>query len=105
MIYHTAFFKLQPSVTSAGLEELIRTTRSQLLKIPETLSVRSGKNVDDEGEWPFFYSVEVETMAKLRIFLQDANYRKFIDTIVAPQTSAKFELDYELDPSRDTKYS
>jgi len=105
MIYHTAFYKLKPEVDEAALEDMIRSTRSYLLKIPETLSVRSGKNTDPKADWPFFFSIEVESLTKLRILLEDATYMKFFETIIRPNTEAKFELDYELDPSRDAKYS
>lgn len=105
MIYRTALFKLKPETTSAELEEMIRSTRTHLLRIPETLSVKSGKNVDGKAEWPFFFSVEVESLNKLKLLLQDAHYLKFLDAVITPKTTAKFELDFELDPARDTKYS
>jgi hypothetical protein len=35
MIQHVAFFQLQSQVDAPKLEEMVRTTRSLLLKIPD----------------------------------------------------------------------
>ena len=47
------------------IEWMMRETRIQLLKIPEVLSIRCGKRVDPEAEWPFFLAVELDSMEKL----------------------------------------
>ena len=41
MINHIVFFKLKPEIDDHKLEEMILTTRSMLLKMPEVFSVRS----------------------------------------------------------------
>lgn len=105
MIYHVVFFKLKPEVDDARLEEMIRTTRSMLLKIPEVLGVRSGRNIDPKAEWPFFLSVEVETLEKLRIYIEDPIHLKYVETVIKPNTSARFALDFQTDPSKELKYS
>jgi hypothetical protein len=105
MIQHIALFKLRPEVTPEKLDEIIRTTRSQLLKIPEVLRIKSGKKVDPACEWPFFIAVEVDSMAKLRQFLDDPVYIKFIHEIVGPFTSERLALDYEMEPGKNIKYS
>lgn len=105
MIHHVVFFKLKPEVDDHKLEEMIRSTRSMLLKIPEVLSVRSGKNIDPSAEWPFFLTVEVETLEKLRMYVDDPVHLKYIETVIKPNTSARFALDFQTDPSRDLKYS
>ena len=47
---------------------MARSARSQLLKIPEVLAVRSGKRIKPDNEWPYFYSVDIESMDKLAMF-------------------------------------
>lgn len=105
MIHHIVFFKLKPEVDDLKLEEMIRATRSMLLKIPEVLSVRSGRNIDTSGEWTFFLTVEVETLEKLRIYVEDPVHLKYIQTVIKPNTTARFALDFQTDPSKDLKYS
>lgn len=105
MIHHVIYFQLQPGVDKPGIEELVRTTRSQLLKIPEVLSVRSGRNIDPESLWQFYFSIEVDTLEKLRATRDNPFYLKLIEKTLAPVTCARLALDYELDPSKDLKYS
>lgn len=105
MIYHVVFFKLKPEVDESKLEEIIRTTLSTLLKIPEVLSVKSGKNIDPDSEWPFFLSVEVETLEKLRIYNEDPIHMKYVETIVKTYTTDHMALDFQTDPSKPLKYS
>ena len=45
MIAHLLLYKLRRDVDETRLEEMVRTTRSILLKIPEVLLVHSGRNV------------------------------------------------------------
>ena len=105
MIHHIVFFKLRPEVDDHKLEEMTRSTRSMLLKIPEVLSVRSGKNIDPSSEWPFFLTVEVETLEKLRMYVDDPIHLKFVETVIKPNTTARFALDFQTDPSKKIKYS
>ena len=105
MIHHTVFFKLKPEVDDQKLEEMVRSTRSMLLKIPEVLSVRSGRNIDPSAEWPFFLAVEVETLEKLRMYIEDPVHLKYLETVIKPNTTARFALDFQTDPSKDLKYS
>jgi len=105
MLYHVVYYKSQDHVDDTILEHIVRQTRSQLLKIPETLSVRSGKNLDASSEWTFFYSVEVESKLKLKLFHTDGNYLKFLETIIEPNTCDPVSQTFELDPSRERKYS
>ena len=51
---------------------MMRQTRTTLLKIPEVLSVKCGKRIDPECEWPFFLAVDVESMDKLAMYRDDA---------------------------------
>jgi hypothetical protein len=105
MIHHVVFFKLKPEVDDLKLEEMIRSTRSMLLKIPEVLSVRSGRNIDTNAEWPFFLTVEVETLEKLRIYTEDPVHLKYVEMVIKPNTTSRFALDFQTDPSKDLKYS
>ena len=84
---------------------MVRSTRSMLLKIPEVLSVRSGRNIDPSAEWPFFLAVEVETLEKLRMYIEDPVHLKYLETVIKPNTTARFALDFQTDPSKDLKYS
>lgn len=105
MIHHLLFFKLKPEVDAAGLEEMIRTSRSILLKVPEVLSVRSGRSIDRESEWPFYIALEFESLCKKRIFEDDPHFLKFQKVVVDRMTQASYHMDYETDPSKDLKYS
>ncbi|GAA5123137.1 Dabb family protein [Luteolibacter yonseiensis] len=105
MIHHAAYFQLKPEVDAAGLEELVRTSRSLLLKIPEVLSVRSGRNIDPSCQWQFYFSIEVDSLEKLRITLDDAHHLKLLEKWIKPKTMAEFSMTYELDPSKNLKHS
>lgn len=105
MIHHVVFFQLKPEVGPSILEDLVRNSRSLLLKISEVLNVRSGRNVDPKSQWTFFFSIEVESLDKLAIVLDDPYHLKFVEKWVKPHTSAHFTMDFELDPSKDLKYS
>jgi hypothetical protein len=105
MIHHVAYYQLKPGVDDAVLEELIRSSRSLLLKIPEVLSVRSGRNLDADSQWRFFIAIEVNSLDKLRITRDDSFFIKLVEKHLKPNTVGCFELDFELDPSKDIKYS
>ena len=105
MIHHVVYFQLKPDADPATMEELVRTSRSMLLKIPEVLSVRSGRNLDQDSQWQFFFSIEVDSLEKLRMTLDDPFHLKFMDKYIRPNTSSHFSMDFELDPSKNLKYS
>lgn len=105
MINHLLFFKLKPEVDDLGLEEMIRTSRSLLLKIPEVMSIRSGRSIDQTSEWPFYISIEFETLRKKRIFQDSAVYLQFQKVVVERLTSGSYHMDYQTDPSKELKYS
>ncbi len=105
MITHIVFYRLNPEVDDQRLEEMVRTTRSILLKIPEILSVRSGRNTDQNSEWPFFYSIEVASLSKLEMTKDDPLFFKFIESVIRPNTSGEFVFNFETDPSQDLRYS
>lgn len=105
MITHIVFHRLTPEVDDRRLEEMVRTTRSLLLKIPEILSVRSGRNVNGESDWQFFYAIEVESLNKLVMTMDDPAFLKFVATVVQPNTRDESVFDFETDPSKDLRYS
>jgi hypothetical protein len=105
MVHHLVLYKLKPEVGEERLESMIRKTRSQLLKVPEVLSVRSGRKIEGKGDWGFFVSVDVESMDKLAGFQDDPVYVKFIEEVVKPNTSESLLVNYEMEPGRDIKYS
>ena len=105
MVHHITLCKLQPEVTQAKLEQLMMTTRMSLLKIPEILSVRCGKNIDPKCEWPFFVALDFESMEKLAMTEDDAIYMKFIADVMKPHTTDRLVLNYEMEPGKSVKYS
>ncbi len=105
MIHHVVFFQLNPEADAEMVETMVRTCRSLLLKIPEVLSVRSGRNIDPGSPWPFFIAIEVESLEKLRITQDNPQHLKLVEKILKPNTSSHFAMDFELDPSKNLKYS
>ena len=105
MVHHVTLFKLQPEVTPAKLEEMMMTTRIQLLKIPEILAVRCGKAIESDSEWPFFIALEFESMEKLAVTEDDAIYMKFVAEVIRPNTSERLTLNYEMEPGKNLRFS
>jgi hypothetical protein len=105
MVHHITLFKLQPEVTPAKLEQLMFSTRMTLLKIPEILSVKCGKNIDPKSEWPFFISLEFESMEKMAMTQDEAIYMKFVADVIKPHTVGALVLNYEMEPGKSVRYS
>ena len=105
MIYHLVLCQVEDGVGDDGIEELGRTARSQLLKIPEALHVTSGHALGDDSRWDLFYAVETESLDKLAILQDDPVYFKFIETVIKPNTTSTSATNYELEPGKDPKYS
>ncbi len=105
MIFHVVYFQLNPEVDKTTMEDLVRTSRSLLLKIPEVLGVRSGRNLDADSQWQFFFSIEVDSLEKLRATLDDPFHLKLMEKTIKPHICGQFSMNYELDPSKDLKYS
>ena len=66
MVHHIVLYRLKPEVTPARVEEMMMNARMQLLKIPEVLSIKCGKRIDPEMDWPFFIAIDFESMDKYR---------------------------------------
>lgn len=105
MVHHVTLFKLKPEITPQKLEQMMMTTRMSLLKIPEILSVKCGKAIDPDNEWPFFISLEFESMEKMAMTEDDAIYMKFVSDVVKKSTTERLTLDYEMEPGKNVKYS
>ena len=105
MVQLIVLCKLNENVSQKNLEAMARAARSQLLKIPQVLAVRSGKRIKPDNEWPFFYSVEIDSMDKLAMFLDDPILIRFVEKVIKPNTWTVQELVYELEPGKDVKYS
>jgi len=105
MIQHVVYFQLKPEADAPLLENLVRSSRSLLLKIPGVLSVKSGRNIDATSQWQFFYSMEIESLEKLKFALDDPFHLKLMEKFIKPHTLSQFSLDFELDPSKNLKYS
>ena len=105
MIHHVTLFKLKPEVTPAKLEQMMMITRMSLLKIPEILSVRCGKNIDPKNEWPFFIALDYESTEKRSMAEEDAIYLKFTVDVLKPNIGEHLTLSYEMEPGKSVKYS
>lgn len=105
MVHHVIYFQLNKTTNDATLQEMVRASRTWLLKIPEVLTVRSGRNLDTESQWQFYYSVEVDSREKLKMVKDDPYHLKFREKFIKPHTLNEFGMDFELDPSRELKYS
>ena len=105
MVHNVTLYKLQPEVSPAKLEQLMVSTRMALLKIPEILSVKCGKNIDTKSEWPFFIALDFESMEKQAMVYEDAIFMKFVADVIRPHTTAALSLNYEMEPGKSVKYS
>lgn len=105
MVHHIDLFKLKPGITPARVEEMMMNTRMMLLKIPEVLSIKCGKRIDAELQWPFFIAIDFESMDKFGIFKEDPIYVKFVEEVIKPNTAESLSLDFEMDPGKDVRFS
>jgi len=105
MVHHVELFKLKPEVTPARIEEMMMNTRMQLLKIPEVLSIKCGKRIKNEMQWPFFIAIDFESMDKFDIFRDDPIYVKFVEETIKPNVAETVALDFEMDPGKDVQFS
>lgn len=105
MVHLVVLCKLQTHVTQEKLEEMARQARTALLKIPEALHVRAGKRIENDNTYPYFYSVDVESLEKLAMFRDDPHQVKFVEEVIKPNTRERLEMVYELEPNKDVRYS
>ena len=105
MVHHVELFKLKPEVTPARVEEMMMNTRMQLLKIQEVLSIKCGKRIKQEMQWPFFIAIDFESMDKFEIFRDDPIYVKYVEETIKPNVAETVALDFEMDPGKDVQFS
>jgi len=105
MIHHIVLFQLKPEVSPEKVEEMMRQTRSQLLKIGEVLAVKCGKNIDPASEWGFFLAVDFESMEKLALYRENAIHLKYVQEVLTPNTCGRLTTDYEMEPGKDIRFS
>ena len=105
MVYHVVLYKLKPEVTPARVEDMMMNARMQLLKIQEVLSIKCGKRIEPEMDWPFFIAIDFESMDKYAIFCEDPIYVKFMEEVIKPNTEDSMVLDFEMDPGKDVRFS
>ena len=79
--------------------------RMQLLKIQEVLSIKCGKRIEPEMDWPFFIAIDFESMDKYAIFREDPIYVKFMEEVIKPNTADSMVLAFEMDPGKDVRCS
>jgi len=105
MVHHIDLYKLNSDVTPARVEAMMMNARMQLLKIPEVLSIKCGKRIGPELDWPFFIAIDFESMDKYAIFREDPIYVKFVEEVIKPNTEESLVLDFEMDPGKDVRFS
>lgn len=105
MVHHIVLFKLKPEVTHETIEDIMRLTRMSLLKIPEAMNVKCGKRIESDNEWPFFISVDFESMDRLIAYREDPIHMKFVIDVLNKYTSERVALDYEMEPGKDVRFS
>jgi len=105
MVHQITLFKLKPEVTPARIEEMMMNTRMHLLKIPEVLSIRCGKRINPDLQWPFFIAIDFESMDRYEMFREDPIHVKFMEDVIKPNTTDSLVLDFEMDPGKDVRFS
>jgi Stress responsive A/B Barrel Domain len=106
MVHHIALLKLKSSVTPEKVENLMVEMRIRLLKVPEVINLRCGKKIDDQNNaYDMFYSIDFESLNKLRIAQDSAIWIKFKLQILDPQVDQITAYQYEMEPGKDTRYS
>ncbi len=105
MVHHISLHKLKPEVTPARIEEMMMNTRMQLLKIPEVLSIKCGKRIEQSMQWPFFVAIDFESMDKYEIFREDPIHVKYVEDVIKPNVAETVRLDFEMDPGKDVQFS
>jgi hypothetical protein len=105
MIAHLSLYTLKPEITLDRLEEVISNTRVTLLRVPEVLTIRTGKRINPEHKWEWFILLEVESLDKLQILQDDPYYIKFREDLLRPTVAEELVQSFEMDPRKDVKYS
>ncbi|MBL9150902.1 MAG: hypothetical protein JNK37_00370 [Verrucomicrobiales bacterium] len=105
MVHYIALYKLAKGVDESAVDDLMRSSRSFLFRIQEAHNARSGKRIDAGMEYPFFISIDFESLDKLMMFRDDPVWLKFQHDHISPVTSSGVEMVYETEPGKNLKYS
>ena len=105
MIHHCVYFQLKPGVSHEQLENILIETRISLLKIPEVMNLKTGKNVNPSSEWQFFLAFDCESLAKLEVYRTHPIHIKYVQEVITVHTCGRWAEDYEMEPGKDVRYS
>lgn len=105
MVHFISLHKLSKDVDDAKIDELMRTSRSLLLRIQEVHNVRSGKRIDAENDFQFCVSMDFESRDKLAMFREDPLWVKFQHEHLSKAAEESVEYIYETEPGKNVKYS
>src|ERR1700746_127085 len=105
MVHHIVLYKLNSNVTPAGVGAMMMKAPMPHLKNPQVLSIKCGKRIDQELDWPFLIAIDFESMDKYAIFREDPIYVKFVEEVIKPNTEDSLALDFEMDPGKDVRFS
>lgn len=105
MVHYIALYRISKGKSEEDLEEMIRVSRSCFRRVNEAHNFRSGRSIEPSNPYGFFISADFESLAKLAMFREDPNYRRFEREVVEPHTDGSEEYLYETDPGKDPKYS
>ncbi|CAI9085562.1 hypothetical protein A7K93_11210 [Candidatus Methylacidiphilum fumarolicum] len=98
MIHHLCFLSSQNVSNPEQIDNLMIETRVRLLKIPEIMNLRVGKNISPNGSYFFFFSFDVDSIEKLELVKQSPYYYQFEKQILAPLSAIRTEYDFEMEP-------
>lgn len=104
MVFHLVLCRLRPDVSAATVEDMMRQTRIQLLKIPEVKIIRCGQRIG-EGNWDFFVTLEFESMEKLHLYSANPITHRYREEVLAPNVAQSSTHDFELEPGKDPRFS
>jgi len=105
MVYHIVLFKLKEDIPPTVLDDMMMQTRTQLLKIPEVLSLKCGKHIDPASEWHFFLAIDFDSMEKLAVYRVHPVHIKYVENVIKPLTLDHKIVDFEMEPHKNVKYS
>jgi hypothetical protein len=106
MVHRIILTKLKPECSSQKVEEMMIETRIRLLKIPEVMNLLCGKKIHtDAMEYDFFIAMDFENMAKASVMEDSAVYLQFKHQVLEPNAAEKLQLDFEMEPGKNTAFS
>lgn len=104
MVFHLVLCRLRPEISPAEIENMMRQTRIQLLKVPEVKIIRCGQRIASEG-WEFFISLEFESMEKMNLFSANPITVRHREEVLLPNVLVWTSHDFELEPGKDPRHS